>query len=811
MFTIPIQTVSKPSPWDELLAIPFKFEKNKTHEAKRCANIIAFDIETTTFFTDFYTTWGFSHKDYAANPAKYDKAAKFSVMYVWQFAIEAGPSIKVFMGRTWEECRDFFDKLQKAIACAKYGIRPSSFDDLDKAYADIRQGTNRHNFSRVQFRVYVHNLGYEFQFLRNIFENDFAYTSGDRKAPVFARNARKPMRVQFNFENATVIFHDTYVLTQKSLATWCADAGLPSAKLKVPANYYDIIRTPKTPLSDFEVQYSINDVVSMIYGIDLYRQKYETLSNIPMTQTGEVRRKCVMNVAIANPEWAALCANISATMDFDFFKVVTHAFGGGWTHANSAYTGKTIHHVRCFDFASDYPFCMCCFRYPVSPFVRAVDDVQRSIFYDDLMNTDPRSLDVPFKYYIHFTADAVLTNTECTFWSSSKVESMEDGVIDNGKIFSASHVDIIMTGDDFHIFSKAYRFANLKIVDIWRAEAGFLPRELIETILNYYHKKTELKGLPDRLSEYVESKQFINAIYGVAVTRIIADDIEFLALSDENRDAADWVKIELTAEDYEKKREAFAKSTKEFMTYPIGTFVTAYARSSIWGFILELDRHVAYGDTDSLKGPFDADDVAKIDAYNAWVEERENAIASVLGIDEKLFHPVDTKGIEHRLGVFAEEDLCEEFRTLGAKRYVDTIRVPAAKYDPDKMKAVDFYENGDAKVIQATIAGLPKKAAVSILDSVDDFVTGLVWDTEHAHKQMSIYFDDAPAGLDIIDHLGNLYTTTDNDRHGIALMATTFDLEHSDAYSQFLMWLGGYADDDDGNTPKEAKILGKKC
>ena len=80
MFTIPIQTVDKPSPWEAMLSIPFKFEKNKKHEAKRCANIITFDIESTTLYTDFVHTFGFDHKDYAKNPAKDDDAVKFAIM-----------------------------------------------------------------------------------------------------------------------------------------------------------------------------------------------------------------------------------------------------------------------------------------------------------------------------------------------------------------------------------------------------------------------------------------------------------------------------------------------------------------------------------------------------------------------------------------------------------------------------------------------------------------------------------------------------------------------------------------------------------
>lgn len=794
MFTIPVKTVTTPSNWEELLFIPFEFERDKKkHPSKKCSNIVTFDIETTSLYTNFLTTWGWNHADYANNPAKYDNAVKFAVMYVWQFAVETPSGPVVFMGRTWDECRDFIDKLQKCVAVAKYGMSARTWDELDACYANIRKQTNRHTFSRVQFRIYIHNLGFEFQFLRNIFDFDFADADEKhKKAPVFARKQRKPMRAQFNFDCSTVIFHDTLVLTQKSLKTWCKDSGLPTMKLDVPEGYYDIIRTPNTVLTPFEVQYSINDVVSMVYGIDLYRQKYGKLSNIPMTQTGEVRRTCIQRVAKMNPEWAARCANISACIDFDFFRVLTKAFSGGWTHANAMYTGRTMHNVRCFDFASDYPFCMSVFRYPVSPFVKAKDEKQREDFYNNLMTTDPRGIDVPFKYYIHFSADAILSKTSCTFWSVSKCEKIEDAEEDNGKIFSASHVEIYTTGDDFRVFTEAYKFTNLKVINIWRAEADFLPVELIETILSYYHKKTTLKGLPDRLSEYVESKQFINSIYGVAVTRIIGDIIRFVLVSDEEGDRSEWVKEQLTTQMYDEMRERYDDDESEFVTYPIGTFVTAYARSSLWHFILQLDKHVIYGDTDSLKGIFDADDIAFINEYNDWVKEREEKVADLLGFDEALFHPFDSKGEEHRLGIFDEETPCIEFRTLGAKRYVDTIRVPAAKYDPKKMKAVDFFDNGDAKVIQATVAGLPKSAAVSILDDVEDFTVGTVWDTAHAGKSLSYYIDDQPEGIEVIDRDGVPYFTTETDKHGIVLMPTTFDLDYSDAYSNFLLWLAGY-------------------
>ena len=123
--------------------------------------------------------------------------------------------------------------------------------------------------------VYIHNFSYEFQFLRNVL--DFT--------EVFAREKRKPIYAKY----ATYTFRCSYMLTRQSLDSWAKNEKLPIKKLTGNLDY-NVIRTPKTPLTEDEINYCINDVLVMYYGLLKYKEKYGHLNDIPLTQTGGVRK-----------------------------------------------------------------------------------------------------------------------------------------------------------------------------------------------------------------------------------------------------------------------------------------------------------------------------------------------------------------------------------------------------------------------------------------------------------------------------------------------------------------------------------------
>lgn len=780
------------SDWKELETIPFDFTYKGRTKPAQCQTIMTFDIETSNLYTtNGVESYGYNYDEHEQDPDKFDNADKFSCMYIWQFGIEYGDSAKVFIGRTWEEFRLFLSQLSHALYNARYGVgRVTGQKNSDKP---------------VYANIYIHNLGFEFQHLRNLFDHEFAETRKHTKHDkVFARSAHKPLKATVRVDNdLMVVFKDSLVLTNKSLANWCKDAELPVSKLKPPEGYYDIIRTPETKLTEFELQYAVYDVVSMVHGIKQYRKKYETMENIPMTQTGQIRLVCAAKVG-TNREWARKCLEMTCGTSYETFRDLTYAFCGGWTHANAFKTGKILHNARCFDFASSYPFGMTSFKYPVTAF-KPAEDITKA--FEDMNKIDPRSLDIDKKYIVKLRLTNIRSKMYNTFWSFSKTQSGSGEVIDNGKLTAAKEITVTMTDLDWHIFKEAYSIGSIEVEKVLVADAELLPKEMLNTILSYYQYKTSFKGLDDKLSQYNEAKQFINSIYGVFVTKLFDDSIRFMADSD---GAGQWVKTAATREDYQdiidkslKKLDKIkkGKDANEYLSYGIGVFVTAYARSSLWQILLKLDSHVAYGDTDSLKGEFTDEDMKVINEYNDWVRKRHKEVAEMAGIDAALYTPIAPNGKEKPLGLFAEEDPCIRFKTLGAKRYADEIEIPIEHYNPKKHVLVSRTDK-TAVIFQATISGIPKHNAEMKIKNVENFVSGLAFTPRQSGKKIHYYNDEQPVGVMITDRDGNEYEL--KDKFGMMLMPTTFSVEQSNAYKAFLNLINGIT------KPRMAPILAEE-
>ena len=733
---------------------------------KECQNIITFDIESSNgFLTKDNKVIGFDHDLYRQDPDLYDKSEPQAIMYVWQCSVEDmyDGSIHTYMGRTWERFLEFMDELSDCIRLGKFAAiqEPMRSDMLDGKY-------NKNTY----YHIYIQNLGFEFQFMLNIFEDLFS----KGKKNVFARNMRKPMKVNFAYRKTHIILNDTLVLVQKSLERWGEDADLEVKKLKEPKSYYLPIRSPETPLTQEEINYSENDVVTMVYGVRKYRDKYGKLGDIPMTQTGEVRRTCIRKIANANEEWEKKCKAITLAYNFELFEDLVKCFVGGWTHANSLYTNMLLKDVRCFDFASSYPAVMCTRKYPVGPFTECT---MEELDWLDSMDVNDR----PYRYFIKVRMKNIRSKTSNTFWSSSKADEIEypDHGLDNGKIYKADLLTTTMTDLDWEVFRNVYDFEDLEILKCMKSEADYLPKEMIQVILEYYMNKTSLKGV-GRESEYNEAKQFINSIYGVAVTRLITDAVNFIQ--------GGWKKFplhqdefgnDLSKEDLEKKfKNELQDTTKQpqFTTYQIGVWVTAWARHNLWDAIRQFDEKIVYCDTDSVKGLLNDQDLKWFNEYNDNIMRLAAKVCIHYNLDIELFQPETKDGEKKPLGFFAREDDAVEFKTLGAKRY-------CVKHWNKKKQMFE---------IETTIAGLPKDSGIKKISKVNDFIPSLVWDTEESEKLISYYIKDQKPQI-WIDRDGNEYVSSDRDRYGICLMPTTFDLSVTPDYEQFFNMMQGYEND----------------
>ena len=243
-----------------------------------------FDIETTSVFP----------KD------GIEDFEPYAFMYIWQFYLDH----KCIIGRTWEDWLIFIECITNAIKTDK----------------------------RQHLVIYVHNLPFEFQFIRN-FHN---FTD------VFCTDKNKPLRA---VTSNGLEFRCSYKLSNMSLDKFISSC--PTAThMKLSGDKFDYskFRTPITELSEYETDYSCNDVIGLHEAIEYQLNHYgDTLATIPYTSTGYVRREA-RKAMLSNKR------NIFTIRDSRLhpytYTLLKTARRGGNAHCNPYYSNEIFYGLK---------------------------------------------------------------------------------------------------------------------------------------------------------------------------------------------------------------------------------------------------------------------------------------------------------------------------------------------------------------------------------------------------------------------------------------------------------------------------------
>src|SRR5699024_7136361 len=147
-----------------------------------------------------------------------------------------------------------------------------------------------------------------------------------------------------------------------------------------------------------------------------------------------------------------------------------------------------------------------------------------------------------------------------------KCRYIRGGKYDNGRLMEASEIEIVLTDIDFKFILETYN-CEYEILESYSALYKYLPKLLINFILDKYIKKTELKGIESEDVNYNRIKAMFNSIYGMTVTNTIRNDVIY-----DNEKG--WYEEELTNE---KIVELLDKEKKKgFLSFSTGVWVTAY-------------------------------------------------------------------------------------------------------------------------------------------------------------------------------------------------------------------------------------------
>ena len=384
-------------------------------------------------------------------------------MYIWMFGIND----KVYYGRTYKELYNFLNRIE-------------FYTTYEKKI------------------VYVHNLAFEFNWLRNIF----------KFKNVMARKSRKVMKCEI--EEYNIEFRCTLFMTNSKLEK-IPDLYKFEVKKLVGQLDYSKIRHSETKLSKKELEYCENDCLIIYEYIKKELETYETTKNTPLTSTSHVRRELK---ELIDKNWDYLNkTRKSINVDGHVYNMLVSAFAGGYTHANWLFTDEIIKNVTSYDFTSSYPYVMCTHKFPMNEFkkcnIKSVSQMVDTFAY--LLNV--KFTNIKCKYYNNFI-------------SLSKVTRIKNGRYDNGRIISADEIEIILTDIDFKFILQTYS-GRYEILESYYSRYDYLPKELINFILDKYVIKTQYKDVEGKEVEYAIEKSKYNSIYGMTVTNNIRDEVIF--------------------------------------------------------------------------------------------------------------------------------------------------------------------------------------------------------------------------------------------------------------------------------------------
>ena len=648
----------------------------------------AFDIETSSFTLN---------------------GAKCACMYVWQFGICG----YVTYGRTWKQYFSFTKALSEILCLSE----------------------------KLRLIVYVHNLPYEFQFIRKHINWDKVFFLDVRK-PVYAITGGMEYRCSFK-------------LSSKSLKKVGEDLQKYKVEKKVGDLDYSLIRTSITSLSEKELGYCEADIRVILSYIQEKIEKDGDISLIPLTNTGYVRNYCRKKCFSRYKRYRTVMLYL--TIDPDEYEQLKRAFSGGYTHACAFYSGKLLKNVASFDFTSAYPYVMLAEKFPMSKakIIKKIDS------------------DEEFEYYLHHYCclmDVTFTNMTPKLnydhpLSVSKVlkkEQKKKGKVltDNGRIVTISEATVTLTEQDFFILRKFYNWESLEVHTLRVYEKGYLPTAFVKAILKLYKDKTELKGIEGKEIEYMIAKNMLNAVFGMCVTDIYREVIDYI---NDNFVA--------TKPDLAEAISIYNKNGNRFLFYPWGVWVTAYARYNLFTGIEACGEDYVYSDTDSIKVLNYERHMDYIKKYNEEVAEKLKKAAKAHGINPSEFSPLNKKGETKPIGVWDFEGVYDEFKTVGAKRYM--VR-----------KGNNF---------GLTVAGVNKKQAMEYIlkeakeSNVSPFTLlreDLVIPPEYSGRLILDYCNDQPCQGEITDYLGNVGKF--RERSYIHMEPSEYTLTFSEEYKNFL-------------------------
>ena len=462
-----------------------------------------------------------------------------------------------------------------------------------------------------------------------------------------------------------------------SLREFLNKMGVEHTKLTMD---YSKRRFPWTEITREETAYCIADVLGLYEALrKMFKADRNTIANVPLTSTGYVRAD--FKKAMRQGGFLPLVHECSPS--WEVYLMIRRAFRGGNTHANGCYTGIILDNITSYDRASSYPDVLVNMPYPIKrfekQFITKLEEIEDGFPY--LLAVDFKGVELRDAFW------------GCPYLSVHKCYNLRNAINDNGRVMKGDFLTYL-TDIDLKIVQEQYTWKSAVIVQAYRSEYGMLPKAMRDVTMDYYYKKTSLKGVAGQEVYYMKSKNKLNSIYGMCATNPVRTSLVFNG-------------IDFSVKE-ENEQELLQKANKKaFTVFAWGAWCTAWARYWLERAIRLCGHKFVYCDTDSVKFIGNVD-FTELNAEIESTSKRHGAYAD------------DPKGVRHYLGVYEHDATYKRFVTLGAKKYA--------------------YEDEQGK-LHITVSGVAKSGADE-LGSLEKFQEGFIF---RESGGMEAYYNDVPA------------------------------------------------------------------
>lgn len=588
-----------------------------------------------------------------------------------------------------------------------YGRKPSTMIETLQRIHD--------NMNGQKTLVFFHNLGYDHIFLRK-----FAWSRYGN--PIKQLNTKPYYPIQIEYGNG-LVFRDSLILAQRKLEKWADDLNVEHKK-SVGKWDYEKLRhqdATLTPFTNDELEYIEHDTLAGVECLDATCDALnKKIYTLPLTATGIPREQIKkLGGAKAHDLFLKIAPN------YDQYIKLTKIYHGGFTHGNRHYLNTCLDaslglgNVKCFDFASSYPYCLLSGKYPCENFTPYKNCSADFV----LENMDK------YAFMFKFVAVNVKLKDDSVPMPTlqySKAVKVINPLLDNGRILACNYIEVYLNEWDLRVISSMYSWERHACIEVETARKDYLPRWFTDYVYQCFVDKCYLKGGDPILYSIAKSK--LNALYGITVEHCIRDEIN------EDYDTGKFIQAILSdpREEYNK----YINRRSSMLPYFIGCWVTSMAFYNV----IELSRCCdlpLYIDTDSCYGYKWNND--KLTAYNNACKEK---------LLKNGYGAVNINGREFWLGVAEFDGEYTEYKFMGAKRYCG--------------------RNADTGDLKITVAGVPKKAGAKCLNNdINSFAPGFIFSGLQTGKRTHTYiFNDIQT-----DSNGNEYADS------ISLVPCDYELD----------------------------------